>query len=80
MCYFMFRYNIFIVDYDGWNIIYNINVNVKLAVKVGLFQNEADNRGFVLENNFEVKVFFDVNFDFELVVNIVQYGRIFEDR
>lgn len=76
----MFRYNIFIGDYDGWNIIYNINVNVKLAVKVGLFQNEADNRGFVLENNFEVKVFFDANFDFELVVNIVQYGRIFEDR
>lgn len=76
----MFRYNIFIGDYDGWNIIYNINVNVKLAVKVGLFQNEADNRGFILENNFEVKVFFDANFDFELVVNIVQYGRIFEDR
>lgn len=76
----MFRYNIFIGDYDGWNIIYNINVDVKLAVKVGLFQNEADNRGFVFENNFEVKVFFDVNFDFELVVNIVQYGRIFEDR
>lgn len=76
----MFRYNIFIGDYDGWNIIYNINVDVKLAVKVGLFQNEADNRGFVLENNFEVKVFFDANFDFELVVNIVQYGRIFEDR
>lgn len=76
----MFRYNIFIGDYDGWNIIYNINVNVKLVVKVGLFQNEADNRGFILENNFEVKVFFDANFDFELVVNIVQYGRIFEDR
>lgn len=76
----MFRYNIFIGDYDGWNIIYNINVNVKLAVKVGLFQNEADNRGFVFENNFEVKVFFDANFDFELVVNIVQYGWIFEDR
>lgn len=76
----MFRYNIFIGDYDGWNIIYNINVNAKLVVKVGLFQNEADNRGFILENNFEVKVFFDANFDFELVVNIVQYGRIFEDR
>lgn len=79
-CVMRIRYNISTGDYDGWNTTYNTNVNAKLAAKVGLSQNEADDRGFILENNPDVKVFSDANFDLELAVNTAQYGRTFEDR
>jgi hypothetical protein len=41
---------------------------------------DAQNRGYILKNNPEVKLFADLDFKVKLAVNTAQYGRVFQDR
>lgn len=76
-----FRYNISTNDYDGWNTDASSNPsNVGLPAKVGLSEEEAENRGYIYEGEPQVKVFSDLNFELNLAINTAQYGRVFQDR
>ena len=53
-----------------------------VASKYGMDQAEAEDRGYVYEQNPEVKIFGDDGGDFKLrlAINTNQFGRVFQDR
>ena len=56
----------------------------QLHHRFGLTEAEADDRGYVFENNPNVQMFTDAangdNFDVQLAINTAQLGRTFQDR
>ncbi|KAK3102217.1 hypothetical protein FSP39_009657 [Pinctada imbricata] len=80
-CAIRIRYNISTEDYDPWNTTYNTDEQKPLATKYGFNSVQAaDNRGYVFENDPQVEVFNDADFQLELAINTAQFGRTFQDR
>ncbi|XP_072025682.1 protein DD3-3-like [Amphiura filiformis] len=89
-CAMRIRYNISTGEYDGWDPA-NINADLNnqnrndpsqlnVAERLGLDEDEAEDRGYVFENNPNVDLFGTDDFTLQLAINTAQYGRTFQDR
>ncbi|XP_071484250.1 protein DD3-3-like [Diadema antillarum] len=91
-CALRLRYNISTGEYPGWDGTVTAELNAQgnqdspldVFSKYGLTEDEADDRGYVFENNPNVQMFTDApngdNFNLQLAINTAQLGRTFQDR
>jgi hypothetical protein len=84
-CVLRIRYNISIGDYDPFKVDASHNENKAnsdlLSGEYKLSPDEAEDRGYILENDPEIQPFQDFpKLDFQLALNTAQTGRTFEDR
>ncbi|KAK6176563.1 hypothetical protein SNE40_014825 [Patella caerulea] len=89
-CIFRIRYNVTSNDFNGWETTSEQNADPLKRVdgaKVPLYKNlgfdsrcDASERGFLLKNDPEVKIFDGLDIGLKLAVDIRQAGRTFEDR
>lgn len=91
-CAMRLRYNISTNDYAPWNTTAAQNKagkngasKVNIGALVGLAEDEAIERGYVLKNNPVVEPFniaggIGAKFQLRLAINTAQYGRTFQDR
>lgn len=92
-CVLRMRYNISTADYQDWDGV-NADNNTRrneLALDVwsrfGLTSEQAEERGYLFENNPEVEIFDEFqggtggnDFNLRLAINTAQFGRTFQDR
>lgn len=91
-CAMRLRYNISTGEYNGWDGSVTAELNAEgnqestldVYTRYGLTAAEADDRGYVFENNPNVQMFTDApdgdNFNLQLAINTAQLGRTFQDR
>ncbi|XP_801877.1 protein DD3-3 [Strongylocentrotus purpuratus] len=91
-CVLRIRYNISTGEFDGWDGSTTAELNAEgnqestldVYTRYGLTAEEAEDRGYVFENNPNVEMFTDAangdNFNLQLAINTAQLGRTFQDR